>query len=135
MIEWNEKLLIGIEVIDQEHKEIIEEFNKLYQQMRQGKGHDYYRDMIDYLKNYVEKHLSHEEAYQDEIMYPDYEQHKALHDAFRNKVHELSQKNLDSVSDKELIELNLFIKNWLLHHIMKVDIALGDFSRRLNGDF
>lgn len=135
MIEWTEELSVGLEMIDQEHREIIKGFNSLYTKMRQGKGHDYYQDFLTFLETYVETHFAHEEAYQEEIMYPDIEEHIKLHCAFKERVMHLCNSNVSSVTDIELIKLNLFVKDWLINHILSQDKALGDYARRLNGEF
>jgi len=128
-IEWSELLAIGVDEIDEEHKAIIEKFDDLYQKMRQGKGHEMYDEIIGFLDDYINTHLEHEEAYQREIKYPDYESHKAKHDEFRKIVQEIKDDDHDEITHKDLLEVNQLMKNWLLNHIMEVDAAIGKFVK------
>lgn len=128
-IEWNESLAIGVEEIDEEHKGIIIKFEELYQKMRQGKGHEMYLEIIDFLEDYINTHLEHEEAYQQKINYPDFDAHKAKHDEFRKIVHEIKEETHEEISHKDLIEVNQLMKNWLINHIMEVDAKIGEFVK------
>lgn len=127
-IKWTEDLRIGIEEIDNEHQGLFEEMERLYSLMRLGMGHDLYPMIIDYLNDYVDQHLIHEESYQESIGFDLRESHKVSHDAFREKVSKLKEgmKNT-AVSNKELIALNLFIQRWLVDHIQKQDSQMRDF--------
>lgn len=128
-IEWKKEYEIGVESIDAEHKSIIDEFEKLYEKMRVGEGHQIYGELVAFLEDYVNTHLEHEEAYQREVAYTGYEAHKAKHDEFRLIVEELKTNSLDQVSNLELIRINQIMKDWLINHILEEDMAIGDFVR------
>jgi hemerythrin-like metal-binding protein len=128
-IEWNETLEIGIKEIDNEHKSIISKFEELYQKMREGKGHQFYRELITFLDDYVNTHLAHEETYQKEIDYINYEAHKEKHDEFRHILEELKEEELDDITNAELIRINLLMKDWLVHHILEEDMKIGQFVK------
>jgi hemerythrin len=129
-VEWNESLEIGVERIDEEHKEIIEEFGKLYSLMRVGSGHDFYPMVIEFLDEYIQNHLDHEEEYQKEIGYDALDEHKEKHAFFKEKVNELKQaKSKGKVSNKDLIDLNLLIKDWFVDHIMVEDVKIAAFVK------
>lgn len=130
-IEWKQDLEIGIEEIDNEHRAIIETFQKLYEKMRTGEGHDLYDEIIAFLDDYVENHLAHEEAYQEEIKYDGFEEHKAKHDEFRHILKEIKEDKLEVVSNKELLKINKIMKDWLLHHILEEDMKIGDFAKNI----
>lgn len=129
-IEWKKDLEIGIGEIDAEHRSIIEIFQKLYEKMRIREGHELYSEIIEFLDEYVENHLTHEEKYQNEIGYDEIESHKAKHDEFRRILKELKEDKLDTVTNQELIQINQIMKDWLLHHILETDMKIGEFVRR-----
>lgn len=129
-IVWSDKLAIGIEVIDHEHKEIVEEFDRLYALMRSGQGHNFYKMLMIFLMDYVDKHLKHEEAFMAQINYDDIEEHKQIHKDFRDKVVDLeSRHRVGKITNKDLIDLNLILKDWLIHHISEVDMKVGTFVK------
>lgn len=135
MIEWSDTLKIGVEFVDEEHKTLIDSYQKLYSMMREGKGHAYYKELLDFLEKYVEDHFNHEEKVQLETNYPDAESHKKLHDDFKEKIKEIIEKHgQGEIDNKDLIEINLFLKNWLIQHILEVDMAFGKYYLSLNNE-
>ncbi len=40
LLEWNDKLVIGISRIDNQHKELIRIVNELHEAMKSGKGNE-----------------------------------------------------------------------------------------------
>ncbi|MBE0451569.1 MAG: bacteriohemerythrin [Clostridia bacterium] len=128
MLKWNSGFEIGVQSIDEDHKKIIEHFEKLYLLMKSGQGHAYYPEFLEFLEDYVDTHFEREETLQREIGYDDYEQHLQLHNDFKIKVKELIMEHgKDVVTNSDLIKINLFIKDWLIHHILLVDNKIGLF--------
>lgn len=126
MLKWCEDYLIGVPEIDNEHKDIIEHYEKLYELMTAGHGHEYFEELVNFLENYVNHHFAHEEELQIQIKYAFYEEHKELHDSFRTQLKVLlSQIDKSNVTNSDLIKINLFIKNWLHDHIMIEDKKIG----------
>lgn len=133
MIGWSKDYEIGINIIDEEHKEIIEEFEKLYSLMREGKGHNFYNELIAFLERYINDHFEHEEAFQDSIDYPKKEEHYQKHLEFKQKVEDLKAKyNKEMATNYELIQVNLMVKDWLLQHILVEDMKLGEYYKEKN---
>lgn len=135
-MKWHQGYEIGIFDIDKEHQGIIDHFETLYQLMVEGKGHAYYPKLLSFLADYVNTHFAHEEAFQQKIQYPLYQEHKALHDDFRQKVIQIINEHTvgnehtvleQVVSNNDLIYLNLIIKDWLIHHILIEDKKIGEF--------
>lgn len=130
-MKWSEAFEIGVESVDQEHKSIVENFEKLYQLMRQGTGHAYYKELISFLENYVNDHFTHEEAFQKSINYPRFNEHVRAHSWFKSQVKLIAEnvKNR-SVEDKDLIQINLFIRDWLANHILVEDAKIGEYYNK-----
>jgi hemerythrin-like metal-binding protein len=128
MLKWNTAFEIGVQSIDDDHKNIIEHFEKLYLLMKSGHGHAYYPEFLAFLEKYVDTHFKREEALQREIGYDGYDQHLQLHNVFKMKVKELIIAHGNEVaSNRDLIRINLFIKDWLIHHILLADHKIGLF--------
>lgn len=126
MLKWNTDFEIGVQSIDDDHRKIIEHFEKLYLLMKSGHGHAYYPEFLAFLEDYVNSHFEREEALQREIEYDDYDQHLQLHNEFKLKVKELiSTHGTEEATNNDLIRINLFIKDWLIHHILLTDNKIG----------
>lgn len=122
---------IGIESIDKEHKEMIDAFEELYNRMHKGQGHNYYNELLEFLDKYIDSHFQNEENLQEEIGYPDLEEHKKLHDSFKNTIKSIEEKHSDKeVTNRDLVEINLTIKEWLVNHILVEDKKIGEFANK-----
>lgn len=130
-MKWNQAFEIGVESVDNEHKTIVENFEKLYQLMRQGTGHAYYKELIDFLEDYVNTHFSNEEAFQKSIKYPGFNEHVRAHSWFKNQVKLIAESVKDrSVENRDLIQINLFIRDWLTNHILIEDTKIGEYYKK-----
>jgi len=128
---WQEGYEIGIEEIDQEHKSIIDSYQELYDHMIAGDGIAYYNNIVHFLETYINEHFSHEEAFQAKIHYPHILEHKAYHTSFENRVQSIMDIQKDKeVTNTELIQLSIYLKDWLLHHILVEDAKIGAFFNK-----
>jgi hemerythrin len=131
IIQWRSDYTIGIDAIDAEHKQIIEHFSKLYDMMRTGGGHAYYKEMLIFLKNYVAFHFENEEALQVKMGYPNSVEHQEVHAYYRKKFTELFDAHLErQVTDEDLIQINLLLKKFLVDHILVEDKKIGEYSQK-----
>lgn len=121
-IQWNDEFAIGIEAIDQDHKAIFDKYQELYGLMKQGLGHDYYNELGEFLTDYIDAHFAREESYQASIKYKECDAHKAFHKRFIGELQGMLVSKKDKeISNNDLIRMNMFIKDWLLHHIFIED--------------
>ncbi len=128
--EWNQDYIINIEEIDNDHRSIIEKYEVLYNLMKDGKGHGYYEELLNYLDEYVNNHFVNEQKLHQEASYDLSEEHHIIHDEFKNSLnHIIEASKINQPSDVDLININLFIKNWLIHHILIEDKKFGDFMK------
>ena len=119
---WSRDFEIGVPEIDRDHREIILKYEALYLLMREGRGHEYYKELLVFLKDYVHRHFANEERYQKAIGYAESLPHKLIHEEFRLKVEKiLAEKEGATPTNRDLITINLFVKDWLLHHILIED--------------
>ena len=132
-INWTDDYEMGFDLIDSEHRQIIENYNKLYTMMKDGQGHEYCHELIKFLNAYVNTHFEHEEQIQLEVSFDEYQEHKEHHNYFKNQVIEMIEKykNKD-ITNADLISINLFIKDWLLHHILIDDMKIREFIKENN---
>jgi len=129
-IEWRESLAIGVEEIDNQHKQLLTHFYQLLKACESGKGIEELKVMLGFLDGYVIHHFSDEEGIQRHHGYPGYEAHKREHDWFIARLNILKQETeREGVVLHHVIETNHLLLKWLIHHISTVDVKLGRFLK------
>ena len=117
---WTDNLNTGIDVIDNQHKRIVDYINKLYNVHNSNADKAAIRDVIDELVDYTLTHFTFEEGMLDDYNYDQLGEHKALHEQFAAQVREL-RDHFDS-NDAASIELNNLMVTWLFNHIKRDDM-------------
>jgi len=127
---WTTALSVGVEEIDEQHKELINRFNALLAAASQGKGKQEIGSIILFLNDYVIKHFSDEEKLQVKYSYPQYLSHKAEHKRFIEDFGRLKQElEAQGVTSSIVIAVQRRVGDWLINHICKVDQELGKYIR------
>jgi len=125
-INWTKELSVGVQLFDNDHKELISLANRLHDSITVGSQQAVLLPVLNELLKYTIFHFGHEEGMMLMHNYPAYEQHKIEHDALVKKV----QDYHDQVSaGKTSISLSLigFLKDWLVNHIMVSDMEYRTF--------
>jgi hemerythrin len=129
-ITWKDDLAIGIDKIDNQHKELVARINGLFEACNKGRGKEEVQKVINYLGDYVVTHFSDEEALQREYGYPEYDAHKQLHVQFIKDFGGLKDSlDKEGVTPSLIIKMNKLLIEWLLNHIKKTDKALGVYIK------
>ena len=81
LMEWNDKLSVGVAQFDNEHKKLVAMVNELFDAVQGGHGKEALGKILDGLIAYTKTHFANEERYFQQHGYADYAQHKAEHDA------------------------------------------------------
>jgi len=127
---WNDLLRTGFDVIDMQHRELVNKINKLIDVLE--KGEDVEGITLDeifvFLSEYVDVHFRTEEMYMDQTNYPETTEHKKAHKWFEDKVRELHARYLrEGKTETFLEEVESFLIDWLKDHIMKTDKKLASY--------
>jgi len=129
-IQWRESLAIGVEAIDNQHKELLLRFDRLLNACQTGQGSEELKRLQKFLREYVQTHFSDEEELQRLHHYPGYEAHHAEHVYFIDQINKLEAETIkDGISTHHVVETNNMLLKWLLNHISKVDKELGAFIK------
>ena len=87
-IEWSDNYATGINVIDGQHKRIIDYINQLNDiNVSRDKGQ--LQQLLYNLFDYTLSHFAFEESLMEEAGYDGSSIHKNTHDAFRKKIQEM----------------------------------------------
>lgn len=123
---FDKNLETGSELIDSQHRELIDRINILIDSFGdKAKA----IEMLDYLTEYTDFHFSAEEKLQEDIKYPDIERHRAQHASFVETVAQLREKLEKEGPTEEFAKLvNDRVIQWLYGHIKVFDRAIADFQ-------
>ncbi len=125
-MEWTQDLRVGVDMIDEQHKELIARMNAFFDSMSHNDKQQKVLEMLAFLEEYVVKHFSEEEKLQLSSGYPLYREHKKMHTDFIADIKKIR-------SDIETIGFTVAtaavvgstLVSWLTLHIKKVDKGLG----------
>lgn len=119
-IEWTNDLNTGIDVIDSQHKRIVDYINKLGDAIKQQDRLSVGR-VLDELVDYTMSHFAFEENLQEEAGYQLAKPHKAVHGIFVKRVATYQQRHKAGEDVAE--QLLGMLGTWLVHHIKRDDMA------------
>jgi len=117
---WTDKMSVRSEEIDNQHKQLVEFLNEIYQAFMEKAHKEKIGTIIDKMSAYTKYHFETEEKYFEYFDYYDKEDHIREHDNFRNRVDEFVTKYKAS-NGALTYEVMNFLKNWLTSHIMDTD--------------
>ena len=115
-IKWDNSMDTGIELIDDDHKTLIKLINQLQNATQYNVDDKSIDTIMDKLINYTKYHFDREEFLMRNNNYPDYENHKKLHEDMIAKMAECMKKYKDDPNHTIDDALN-FLTNWLIKHI------------------
>ena len=126
---FTDDCLIGVEEIDNEHRElfrIINETQELLENQVLNDKYDRIREMIERLGQYAEQHFRHEEEYMERINHPELELQKKQHLFFCDKINGITTSYATDHEQQELLEdLLKYLVTWLYRHIISSDLMIG----------
>jgi len=130
VIPWSEEYELGNDFIDSQHKRLFELVGNIGKYCNEGKSINTLSETLDFLLQYTVQHFSDEESLQLKYNFPEYEQHKKLHEEFEATVVEKVSEFKEKGSTKVLKEaVNDFVITWLVNHILKEDMKIGAYIK------
>lgn len=119
-IEWSEKLSIGIKVVDDQHKKLIEQINILHSAMREGKAKEVVGNILEELRAYTKYHFSNEQKAFEKYNYSEKASHIQKHNGFVKRLDEITEQHK---AGSMAISINLldFLNKWITEHIQRED--------------
>jgi len=133
---WNEGMSVGIEAIDNGHKQIITIIAKLTAAESGDLSRHDIKKVFTELQLYVGQHFVMEEALLEKVSYSNLAEHKLSHQSF---MHQFSQLQKQWLNEAYLISpdnIILFLHQWVIEHILKEDIdyvhVIQSYNNRKN---
>lgn len=121
-LKWSHELDTGIDIIDSQHKRIVEYINELHEAQElldKAKVGDVINELVDYTVS----HFAFEESLMENAEYPFLAPHQKVHELFIKKVSSFVErfKEGEDVTN----ELLTMLQKWLINHIKNED---GDYK-------
>jgi len=120
---WSAKYSIGNAQIDAEHQRLIELANDVAAFAGNGEKLVRIKEAIVALYDYVKTHFQHEEEYMVQLGYPQYEEHKKLHEGIIAEMNGIMKHsgNLDVL----VYKFKRLMNTWVLEHILTEDSRIA----------
>jgi len=123
---WSENLATGVELIDNQHRELFTRFERLLEACREGQGREELKKLLDFLSEYVLEHFSAEEEFMASHGYAELPLHQGEHEIFRGKLADLRQIYADNGAGMDLlITTNAMVLDWIIQHVRKTDRGMA----------
>jgi len=125
---WDDSLSVGIDVIDEQHRRIVDYINEL-DAAHLNKDRDKVTQVLMALVDYTISHFAFEENLMTESGYPLSEAHKKVHESFTAHINNYKEQheNGQDITRQLMSELQI----WLTNHIKKEDKHYAPYADKI----
>lgn len=127
-IDWSQDLLVNVQAIDEQHKELYLAMDKL---LRAVIGEQPIGVLVSDLKavvSHTDNHCRDEESIMKKYRYPGFEPQKKDHDYFTRELRSMLESlEKEALLNDKMSEDLLRLSGFFSMHIRKLDIPLGRF--------
>ncbi len=129
---WSDMFSIKMPFIDNQHRKLLEIVNDFYAAIIYNMDKKDLFKILNSLIQYAETHFRDEEKIMEIAGYPpeNTEEHKKIHEQMVNDIFNLHQELIQS-EEKTIYELEIFLNNWLVQHILNEDKKLQPYCEKL----
>ncbi|MBP2293550.1 bacteriohemerythrin [Azospirillum rugosum] len=122
---WRSRMSVGIERIDEDHKQMIRCVNDLDQAINQA-TYDPRLTAQTLLRlcEYTKSHFDREEKLMLAVEYPDYAVHKLQHDTARRALQDICEEFMEEPAKMVAERIYKFAAEWLVQHILMADMKM-----------
>lgn len=126
LFNFDQEFKLGIEAVDNEHIRLVDMLDEVHTLMNAGKKDEAIHYFNKTLSAYVNEHFDNEEEFMKSFDYPQLDEHRKIHQIFKNSFIELSPKleNFDNVAFRQALS-NAYA--WIISHIGKTDRKYADY--------
>ena len=125
---WKDEYSLGNAQIDAEHQRLLELANAVATLANSGEQMTRIKENIVALYDYVKTHFQHEEEYMLQLGYPQYEEHKKLHEGIIAEMNTIMKHsgNLDML----VYKFKRLMHVWVLEHILTEDSRIAQAKKQ-----
>ncbi len=123
-LSWREEYAVGIQRIDDQHREIFARIGNLFHGLQQGQGSEELRRTFAFLEEYTQTHFRDEEELMAASRYVLLPQHRAEHQALIRQL-AVWRAGVDQADLRLILQAATMLGEWLRRHIAGSDQALA----------
>ena len=132
IINWNKSFETGHPIVDGQHKKLFAMVNQLHTAIEEKHTKLVLSDTIENLSDYVATHFKTEEELMLLHKFPNFDQHKKLHEDLKEQAFKLIK--LFSLGKVDLsATISKFLSDWLQNHILENDIKMISWLKQQTG--
>lgn len=129
-ITWTPDLSVGIELIDEQHKMLIQRISDLSQALESGQGPAKIASTLNFLIDYTNFHFNAEEEAMKGNSYPGLEAHQKQHAQYKATLANLEEDLEEEGATQGLADsIDTLLVKWLFDHIKSIDVAFGKYLK------
>lgn len=117
---WDDKYLVGIQEIDNQHKVIFDILNQAYDAFMKNEHEQKLDEIINRLFEYTDYHFSTEEKYFKQNPDETITEHRNQHNLFIDKIQSFKEQYKKDRKGVYYLIIK-FIKDWFVNHINATD--------------
>ena len=127
LIKWKDEFNLGIEEVDNEHRDLVALINALHEAMLAGVGRADILEGISQIYTLVSAHFEREEAFMRESRYMAYAEHKEDHEVLLDDLREIIEQVRSGGGYAEA-RLSADLQYWFSEHFRTHDARLHQHS-------
>jgi len=130
-VTWSSKYKTGIDVIDEQHRELFGHIDRLTLALYEGEGKSGLKELLEFLAGYVTEHFRVEEEMMSEHGYPEYDRHLEDHREFIMNFREIQKEYGNRGPDTYLaIRVEKQVKDWWKTHVLETDMLYAPYMKK-----
>lgn len=131
LIKWEDFFSVNSDILDEQHKQLFELVNKLYDAINNKKDHLILSQIVNALFDYSKYHLETEEAMMEKAFFPELSTHKKYHKFFITQV-ELFKVKITEGKEEISFTILEFAADWLRTHVLGEDRKFAKYLKEFN---
>jgi len=120
LITWSSKYSVGVEVLDNQHKALIDILNEFHAASIRGKAQQVAGPLIRRMVSQAAEHFATEERLLESSSYPGLAGHRKAHQELTAKVAEFVLRH-EKGDTTMYMQLLYFMRDWLAKHMQTLD--------------
>jgi hemerythrin len=125
-IVWTSRLSTGVEILDAQHRDLIDKLRALEEAIRAGQTISVLMDSFRFLGLYMHDHFRDEEAEMARLQCPESELNHRGHARFLETFEVLTGRLLAKGPSEQLaLDVHHELSKWFLDHILLVDVCMA----------
>ena len=128
-LEWREQLSVGNDLIDSDHKYLIEIINQAAQSLK-AKDRRGVMTALDNLSQYSQTHFSREEKIASAVGYTQLSPLHLAHEDLLVKLDQVKLEIYEKWNDVSAEHFSLLLRDWLINHVIKEDMLMKPLLKK-----